>query len=130
MSQDDEGQQRGDVELDTPPIHTPPLTDVKPGPSSPTSQVTGHVGFSVAENPAREMAVDHWKLGEHLTRSDILPIILMRISRQTGNEITVKEATKLIVGDERLREMLTAGWERGSFVDIRRLGEYPPFLPQ
>jgi hypothetical protein len=55
-------------------------------------------------------------------RADLLPVILKRIARQADNKISIEQAMDLL-SDKSLQEILTAGWKRGSFEDIRCLGE-------
>ena len=141
--QDYGGQQEWDVGIDTLP---PPRTDVQLGQSSSTSQVASHIfDFEVAESPASNMVVGQCNPHELSSsdrevleciswgdreegRVDILPVILRRIARQAGHEISIQEAMTRI-NDPWLQKTLTTGWERGSFNDIRCLGECHLFLP-
>jgi len=143
---DDEGQQGTDVGMDTLFIQEPPRTDAQLGPSSSTSQVASHVvKFQVADNPTSTMVGAQWKHYELSSsdqevleciswgdreegRADLLPVILRRIARQAGHEMSIEGAMALL-REEWLQKILTTGWERGSFDDIRRLGECHLFLP-
>jgi hypothetical protein len=132
--------------MDTLPIQEPPRTDVQLGPSSSTSQVASHVvKFQVAHNPSSTMVAGQckpyelWSADQEVLeciswgdreegRADLLPVIFRRIARQAGHEISIEQAMAHL-RDERLQEILTIGWERGSFDDIRCLGECHQFLP-
>ena len=136
---DDGGRQGSDVDVDT--IQEPPSTDVQLGSSSSTRQVASRVRFEVA---ARDMAQGQWRPDERSSldkdvleciswgdreegRADLLPVILRRITRQADNEISIEQAMDAL-SDKSLQEILTAGWKRGSFEDIRRLGECHVYL--
>jgi hypothetical protein len=62
-------------------------------------------------------------------RASLLPVILRRIARQVQNEISINQAEDLLGGNKWLQETLTACWKRGSFEDVRRLGECYLYLP-
>jgi len=146
---DDRGQQGSDVDMDTLFIQEPPRTDVQLGSSSSTSQVARHVGrFDVADNPASVMVGNQGKLGESSSlpvdetvleciswgdreegRADLLPVILRRIARQVDNEISINQAMDILGDNEWLQEIITAGWKRGSFEDVRCLSECHLYLP-
>ena len=143
--QDNAGQ-GSDEDMDTLPIEEPPSTDVQLGSSPSTSQVVSHVvRFEVADNPAREVIMDQWQLGQHLSldeevleciswgdreegRADLLPVILRWISRQADKEISIEKAMDLL-SSRSLQNDLTASWESGSFKNIRCLGECHIYLP-
>lgn len=115
------------------------------GSSSSTSQVASHVvRFEVAGVPPRDMVEGQWRPDERSSldkdvleciswgdreegRADLLPVILKRIARQADNEISIEQAMDLL-SDKSLQEILTAGWKRGSFEDIRCLGECQVYL--
>jgi hypothetical protein len=135
---DDGGQQGKHVRKDTLPIQEPPRTYLQLGPSSSTSQ---------ADNLSSTIVGAQWKPYESLSsdqqvlkciswgdrnegRADLLPVLLRRIARQAGHEISIKRAMDLLIHDESLQKNLITGWELGSFDDIRRrYGEYHLFIP-
>ena len=143
----DDGGQGSDVDMDTLPIQEPPSTDAQLGSSSSTSQVASPIfRFEVAGNPASKMVEDQWQPGERLSldeevleciswgdreegRAGLLPVILRRIARQAGNEISINEALDLL-SDESLQLLgtLTKAWESRSFEHIRCLGECHLYL--
>jgi len=142
--QDDREQQGSDVDMDV-PIQDPSHTDAPLG--SSTSQVASPVfRFEVADNTASKMVGGQWQPGERLFldeevleciswgdreegRTDLLPVILKRIARQAGNEISINEALDLLSNESlQLRETLTEGWVRRSFEHIRCLGECHLYL--
>ena len=143
--QDDGGQQGSDVDMDTLPTQEPSPTDAQLGPS--TSQMASHVvSFEAADNPASKIMEDQQQPGERLSldeevleciswgdreegRADLLPVILGRIARQAGNEISINEALDLL-GNESLQLLgtLTKAWESRSFEHIRCLGECHLYL--
>ena len=139
---DDGGRQGRDVDVDT--IQEPSSTDVQLGSSSSTRQVASHVRFEVAGVPPRDMAQGQWRPDDRSSLdkdvleciswgdreegcADLLPAILKRIARQADNEISIEQAMDLL-SDKSLQEILTAGWKRGSFEDIRHLGECHVYL--
>ncbi len=63
-------------------------------------------------------------------RADLLPVILRRIACQVDNKISINQAIDILGGNEWLQEIITAGWKRVSFGDVRRrcLGECHPYL--
>ena len=148
--QDEEGQ-GGDADMDTLPIQEPSRsTDAPPG--SSTSQVASPVfRFEVADNTASKMVEDQCQPGERLSldedvleciswgdrkegRADLLPVILRRIARQAGNEISINDALDLLRNEtlqlgETGAETLTRAWENRSFEHIRCLGECHLYLP-
>jgi hypothetical protein len=107
--------------------------------------VASHVvRFEVAGVPPRDMVEGQWRPDERSSldkdvleciswgdreegRADLLPVILKRIARQADNEISIEQAMDLL-SDKSLQEILTAGWKRGSFEDIRCLGECQVYL--
>ena len=146
----DDGGQGSDAEMDTLPIQELSRTDAPPG--SCASQVASPVfRFEVADNTASKMVEDQWQLGERLSldeevleciswgdrkegRADLLPVILRRIARQAGNEISINDALDLLDNEtlqlgETGAETLTRAWEHRSFEHIRCLGECHLYLP-
>ena len=138
-SQDDEGQQEIDVEMNTPSVQEPQDADVQLGPPLSTSQVTSDNDLAVPGKPRSKMVKDHRTPDSHARLDALifgeyssidsgfffvrLESGLRIIASQNGYDINPVNMFEVY---DWLRDLLVDQWNNKSFMKVRRLGECRP----
>ena len=142
-SRDDQGEEESDMTMDVEPTQDP-HTEVQLGLSSSdpsTSQMKSRDESAVPGIHANKMVVDRltpeehsafdqdingvfpWLSTAHDGQYEVLPSIIRSIALQNDQKMSLGDAEKLLQRNQWLRDSLIACREKGSYRDIRLLGD-------